>query len=437
MADHLAEIAELVRARTGIRLRASQNGSLAAALRRIGADRPAALDDLTDPVGGEARLDELIDVLTVKETFFLRDEQQLERIDWHRLLACSRERGDGTVRAWSAACATGEEPYTLALLAHEALGAAAAPVAVVGSDVSRTALAVAEQARYGPRAVRRLEPRLVERHFVRDGDRIAPGPRLRQAVTFVRHNLARASEPPPGGPFDLVLCRNVLIYLEPKAVEHGLALVSAALAPGGMLVLGTADRLCAPQAPGPAAAAERRRGDRRRRDRRRDADGTPPAGRKERRSGERRTGRGTGDRRRSKRRVAASTLAQALEQADAGDLGAAILTTATLLAADPMDAAALYVRGLLELECGDAAAAARSLRSAQYADPQFALAAFTLGRAHDALGDAAAARRAYEQALRTFDPDVPGPPDVLGVVDVGDLASACRARLAALRRQPA
>ena len=437
MTDDFTDLAELVRQRSGIRLRASQSRWLSAALQRISDGDPAKiLDDISDPIRGPALVDELIDELTVKETFFLREHAHLERIDWRGLLTRAQARGAGGLRAWSAACATGEEPYTLALLANEALGPGRAAVTVVGSDVSRTALRLAEQARYGRRAVRLLEPRLLDAYFVRDGDEYTPGAVLRQAVTFVRHNLALAAEPPAGGAFDLVVCRNVLIYLEPKAVEHAVALLRAALVPGGVLLLGTADRLCAPQAPGRAGEVERRRGERRVGDRREAAPGALEAVPGRRRADRRVADRRAGDRRRRDRRAPGPhptpSLARALTEADAGDFAAAIATTGVLMAADPMDSAALYVRGLVELVSGDPAAAVRSLRSAQYADPDFALAAFTLGRAHDALGDATAARRAYEQALRSFDPDVPGPPQLLGVVDVGDLAGACRARLAAL-----
>jgi predicted TPR repeat methyltransferase len=82
--------------------------------------------------------------------------------------------------------------------------------------------------------------------------------------------------------------------------------------------------------------------------------------------------------------------------------------------------------------CSSPATQRRSQRRALYVDPTFALAAFKLGRAQDALGDERAARRAYEQALRTIDPDDRRHELFLEQVDLGDVASACRARLAAL-----
>jgi tetratricopeptide (TPR) repeat protein len=126
-------------------------------------------------------------------------------------------------------------------------------------------------------------------------------------------------------------------------------------------------------------------------------------------------------------------LAAALGAANAGRTVEALEHAAALLESDALDADAYFVRGLVELEADDATAAAGSLRRALYVDPTFALAAFTLGRAHDARGDDLAACRAYEQALRTLDPDDDRHELLLQQVDLGDVAAACRARLGTLR----
>jgi chemotaxis protein methyltransferase CheR len=103
---------------------------------------------------------------------------------------------------------------------------------------------------------------------------------------------------------------------------------------------------------------------------------------------------------------------------------------ASLLADNPLDADAHFVQGLVRLAAGEPASAATALRRALYIDATFALAAFALGRSYDALGDIPAARRSYEQALRTLDPDDHRHEMLLQQVDLGDIASACRARLA-------
>jgi tetratricopeptide (TPR) repeat protein len=106
---------------------------------------------------------------------------------------------------------------------------------------------------------------------------------------------------------------------------------------------------------------------------------------------------------------------------------------ASLLADTPLDADAHFIQGLVLLESGEPAAAAVALRRALCTDARFALAAFTLGRAFDALGDTPAAGRAYEQALRTLDPEDDRHERMLQQIDPGDIAAACRARLGGLR----
>ena len=103
---------------------------------------------------------------------------------------------------------------------------------------------------------------------------------------------------------------------------------------------------------------------------------------------------------------------------------------AALLADNPLDADAHFIDGLVALDAGDPAKAVAALRRALYADAAFALGAFTLGRAYDALGDAAAARRAYKRSLRLLGPAGRGHEELLDRIQAGDIAAACRARLA-------
>jgi chemotaxis protein methyltransferase CheR len=130
-------------------------------------------------------------------------------------------------------------------------------------------------------------------------------------------------------------------------------------------------------------------------------------------------------------------LATALAAAGHGDREAALAQVTALLAADPMDADAHYIGGLLTLEAGEPQQAVAALRRALYADTRFALAAFALGRAYDALGDERAARRAFEQVLRTLDSEDDRHEAILAQVDLGDIAAACRARLASQPRRSA
>jgi tetratricopeptide (TPR) repeat protein len=120
----------------------------------------------------------------------------------------------------------------------------------------------------------------------------------------------------------------------------------------------------------------------------------------------------------------------AISAADAGELGRTLEVTAAILDRNPLDADALFVQALAQLGLDDAGAAIASLRQALFADPSFGMAAFQLGRAHDAAGDSRSARRAYHLALNTLNPDDDSHSAVLDQVELGDVAAACRVRLA-------
>jgi len=157
---------------------------------------------------------------------------------------------------WSSGCAHGEEAYTLALLASEAFAPDPAPVSVLGTDISARALAVASAGRYGRRAVRAVSTQARGQYFEQQADgTYLVGDRLRAMVRLGRHNLAHDPFPPSGeSAFDVIACRNVLIYLGAPLAERVIDGLERALRPGGVLVLGAADVLLRnPNAPRPPA----------------------------------------------------------------------------------------------------------------------------------------------------------------------------------------
>ena len=409
----LNEVAELIRRETGITPAVVKGNALRAALRRAAPDlEPGAfIRAASHPVRGRDLVERLVDEVTVQETMFVRDRGQLDGIPWHGLLQGARAAGSAAIRVWSAACATGEEPYTLALLAAEAFAPAPPPVDVLGTDISGRAIAAAEAGLYRERAVRALDAALRRRYLEHQADgTYSVGKHLRGLVRFRRHNLVRDQAPPPGeAGFDLITCRNVLIYFETPVAERVLQRLNQALRPDGKLLLGAADalqrtvRITAPERSGPRPPASQPGG-------RRPAGprGHEPA----------LSGGSTGRR-----------LAVALAAAGKGDLDTALTEVQSLLTRNPLDADAQFVYGLVALEAGEPARAAAAFRRALYTDPAFALAAFTLGCAHDALGDKTAARRAYEQAVRVLDPADDTHELLLEQIDIGDIAAACQARL--------
>ncbi|HZV75872.1 MAG TPA: CheR family methyltransferase [Conexibacter sp.] len=422
MSERLEQLADLVRERSGIVLHGPQRiNSLSAALAKLDppVDAAGALRAARNPTTGEAFVASLLEAVAVHETFFFRQREDLDAIDWPTLLANARADGSEGVRVWVAGCSTGEEAWTLAILASEALGASP-PLALLATDLSAAALRRAERGRYGGRSVRQVEAPLRERHFGRDGAHLLVGEPLRRLAAFRRHNLV--TDATPVERFDLVLCRNVLIYFDPPTVERVVERLEGTLAPGGMLLLGAADRLC--RLPSsrvsrhPAQAGDPAR---------RQAPASPAATTA--------TRRWRAVHRDDEPVVLDGAMATALAAADAGRLDDAIAVTERVLAADPLDADAHFVRGIAHLGSGDAATAAGSLRRALYVDPGFALAAFQLGRAYDALGDEPAARRAYLQALRTLAPGHDRQQRLVADIDLADVAAACGARLAALPRR--
>jgi chemotaxis protein methyltransferase CheR len=329
----------------------------------------------SDPATGPDTIALLLDELTVKETYFLRDQSQLAAIDWHVLLERAKADGSDRVRVWSAPCATGEEAYTLALLASEAFARPDPPVSILATDISGGALASAQAGSYRARSVRNLTPQQRGRYFHESEDSFVVHENLRALVRFRQHNLVADPSPGEGG-FDLILCRNILIYFDGDTVERVLASLEASLSRSGTLVLGAADALC--------ASAGKLKG----------LSGPPPAP------------PSAPPLRRPLGRVAAQPVAD--------------------------EATAHFLDGVAELEAGDAAAAVRALRRALFTEPEFGLAAFQLARAHEAAGDSSAARHAYRRSLRTLTVDDGRNRALLGQVDPEDLAAAARARLTAL-----
>jgi len=428
--DALAQVAALAQRETGVVIATVQHGSLVAAIARVGTGMTAARL-LADGCKGET-LERLIDEITVRETFFFRHPTELDTIDWHEALRAARAHGRDAVRVWIAGCASGEEAYTIAILACEAFGTATPPVRILATDIAPTGLAQARSGRYGTRSVKALDETLRRRYFSTENHTLCVNRSLRTLVEVGRHNLVRDSFPPAGWPpLDLIVCRNVLIYFERSTVDRVLTSLEGALWPGGRLILGAADRISGQ--PRRSAGPSPRRTNQRR--------ATFPVSPAARRStlataGEVRHDPLPGalradDHGDSSRR---ELMSGALRAGDRGDLEGALRIAGDAVAADPLDAWAYCFMGMAELARERPRAAIGSLRRALYIDPTSGLAAFNLARAHESLGELGPARRTYRQALRTLELEIKGRP----AAEAGDLAevtAACRARLHALATQ--
>lgn len=193
-----------------------------------------------DPAGAR-ELDTLIEHLVVGETYLFRELDQIrmlvDQIVGPRVAAGAR------VRIWSAACATGEEPLTLAMvLAHRRC---LDRVELVGSDISAAALGVARKGRFGRRAVRvdPLPAEAADQVVVEPDGTVTVRPDLVARVEWRQVNLLDRDQVRALGTFDVILCRNVLIYFRDATIKNVIDTLSAALAPSGALFVGVAESL--------------------------------------------------------------------------------------------------------------------------------------------------------------------------------------------------
>jgi chemotaxis protein methyltransferase CheR len=234
-----AAIAGALTTACGLAFPPSRRPFAEAAFRRaIAAAGERRAGDYAARLAGEPELlAALIAEASVGETYFFRDPAQFDVIRTNVLPALERAAaGERPLRVWSAGCSTGEEAYSLAMLL-EGRGLLER-TALFASDVSQRALQTARRGRYGPWSFRGSDAAWRERCFGRSGNRWSIDARFRR-VDFQAHNLLHG--PLGGGGFDLIVCRNVLLYFEREALGRVAATLAAALVPGGWLVTSPTD----------------------------------------------------------------------------------------------------------------------------------------------------------------------------------------------------
>jgi chemotaxis protein methyltransferase CheR len=191
-----------------------------------------------DPAGREA-LDALIDSLLVHETYFFREAHPMEVLADEVLVPAVR--AGRRPRVWCAACSTGEEPLTLAMMLAER--GVLKDVELVASDLSPRALERARAGEHNLRALRSLPPGVEGRWLDVEGGRPRVRPEVAGGVDWRRVNLVDAAAVAALGTFDAILCRNVLIYFQDATALRVVDLLASALVPGGVLLVGTSESL--------------------------------------------------------------------------------------------------------------------------------------------------------------------------------------------------
>lgn len=230
----LEELERVVEGACGLALSPGVRRTLLEGFLRAARDAGSAPEPfLRRVLAGEARsVAALVEQAVVGETYFFRHPEQLAALSG---LLDEAAPGGRPLTIWSAGCASGEEPYGLAMLLLEA-GRGGVADRILATDVSARALEAARAARYGGWSLRRTDAALRSRWFREAGPRLTVAPQVRERVSFSRHNLVL--EPPPGAGFDVVVCRNVLIYFSPATAAQVLARLVEAVRPGGYLLLG-------------------------------------------------------------------------------------------------------------------------------------------------------------------------------------------------------
>jgi len=208
-------------------------------------ERLSSIDDLCARLaspGNASLAREVVEAMTTNETFFFRDIAPFESLKREVLPELVRSRdARKRLRVWSAAASTGQEAYSLAMLLLEA-GLPGWRIEILATDYTERVLARARAGRYSQLDVNRgLPAQLLVRYFDRVGAEWQVRDAVRSMVTFEQFDLR--AEMRGFGPFDLVLCRNVLIYFDRETKRSVLARIAQAMEPDGLLLLGAAENV--------------------------------------------------------------------------------------------------------------------------------------------------------------------------------------------------
>jgi chemotaxis protein methyltransferase CheR len=212
---------------------------------RLLTGRPADqyLASLRRASSSAAELRAIVEALAVSETYFFRNPDQFAALGEIALPTAAARRPAGPLRILSAGAASGEEAYSIAMTVHRMRARVALPpIEILGVDVSRRAIERARRGRYSAWALRGLPADLRRGFFVTDGRHFDVRAEVASMVRFEERNLLDLHTATPG-PWDIVFCRNTLMYFTPRAARDVLAHLAAAIVPGGFLFLGHAETL--------------------------------------------------------------------------------------------------------------------------------------------------------------------------------------------------
>jgi len=248
----ISHLSLAVESHLGLHYPPSRRDDVVRALRKAAADLGfndlrACAEWLLESPWGEPRIETLAGYLTVGETHFFRDERLFSVLEEDILPdLILRRRGDGRrLKIWSAGCATGEEPYSLAiLLSRLILDLPQWQLTIMATDVNRSFLRKARRGIYGQWSFRSVPEEITATYFHTNGDGSEIDPKIKKMVSFAFLNLAKEILELPGGergPMDVIFCRNVLIYFSTEVQERAVESVCQFLSDGGWLIVSPAE----------------------------------------------------------------------------------------------------------------------------------------------------------------------------------------------------
>ncbi len=188
----------------------------------------------------------LFDLITTNETFFFREPQQFDVFGGELLRRVMDENTKSKrhdIKIWSAACSTGEEPYTMAMIMLEKPGVNAFRKEIYASDISESVLNSAKAGVYGSYSVRNMPDVYIKKYFTNTNQQYLISPAVKSMVRFMKVNLMDERDARTIKGVDIIFCRNVLIYFDDKAKQKAVSLLYDALSPNGYLFVGTSESL--------------------------------------------------------------------------------------------------------------------------------------------------------------------------------------------------
>ncbi len=192
--------------------------------------------------GGKQEFNELLRLILIKETYFSRDERQLQVLTGKILPELAERKKGAEIKIWSAGCATGEEPYSIAMAIMES-GFSGGAVSLYATDISEDALRKAQEGIYSKSSIRAIDRAILNKYFTQKDGLYYLDNQVKQRVLFSALNLNDPCYPMDKGSFDIIFCKNVIIYFRLETVKTVIQRFYDTLAAGGYLFVGHSESL--------------------------------------------------------------------------------------------------------------------------------------------------------------------------------------------------